>query len=70
MAGTLMESPFKSTVMTANTNANANKVFNINVVTEDGKTDHEDYPHEIDLANYPQLLKDSQTLQRQKTVDN
>ena len=31
----------------------ANKVFNINVVTEDGQTQHEDYPHEIDPQNYP-----------------
>ena len=30
----------------------ANRVFNINVVTEDGKTQHEDYPHEIDMARY------------------
>jgi len=32
-----------------------NRVFNINVVTEDGQTRHEDYPHEIDPTNYPQL---------------
>lgn len=39
--------PMKASVMT--TNANINKVFNINVVTEDGRTEFEDYPHEIDL---------------------
>ena len=38
----------------------ANKVFNINVVTEDGQTQHEDYPHEIDPQNYPQLSPDRQ----------
>lgn len=41
----------KASVVTAVT---MNRVFNINVVTEDGRTEHEDYPHEIDLQNYPQ----------------
>lgn len=35
--------------------SNANRVFNINVVTEDGRTQHEDYPHEIDIDRYPQF---------------
>ena len=36
---------------------NGNKIFNINVVTEDGNSQHEDYPHQIDLIKYPQFSK-------------
>jgi len=35
---------------------NANKIFNINVMTEDGQTEHDDYPHQIDLMKYPQFF--------------
>jgi len=46
-----------------------NKVFNINVVTEDGKTQHEDYPHEIDIAKYPQFSPEKKiNIQLQKDV--
>ena len=46
--------------------ASGNKVFNINVVTEDGRTQHEDYPHEIDPINYPQVA--SPLRERQNTI--
>lgn len=53
ITGVFSDPTHKQSVITKN--AIVNKVFNINVKTEDGRTDFEDYPHEIDLQNYPQF---------------
>ena len=46
----------------------ANRVYNISVVTEDNKTQHKDYPHEIDLARYAPCSSENKSYSPPKKI--